>query len=284
MNKVIQCCSDFDLKAKIDTFAEILKTRSHELNCFGMTEEEFYESGIFEGAVQRIRGQVSARQSEKKDFMKRVLNFMQDQGYIAEWISADGANRHYYTVTMSNGRICAIEVKGCLDGNNTNISSRPPHAQEFVVWSLCQNKGSDPEAGVWSGLHVRISADMIEEEKRIDGLVILDWLCGTKYRHCPKLDSGARVKIGALDLPAPCIYLLPSTQPSPRNNPNARSQQLEDVHFLKALHYCFGGRDEDIHYVDISAVNRGNETVRTTRVYRGENICRCSEPTPLRRK
>ena len=56
MNDPIPCRKDPDLKRQIEEFSETLKTRSHELNTFGLSEKDFYESGIFEGSIQRVRG------------------------------------------------------------------------------------------------------------------------------------------------------------------------------------------------------------------------------------
>jgi len=158
MPAVIPCEQDIDLQKQIEEFAEVLKTESHALGTHGLSELEFYQSGILEGAVQRIRGQYSATMHEKRDFVARVLNHMQDAGYITEWHSAGSANRHDYSIRFKNGRISVVELKGCMDGNNTNIFERPTHAQEFIIWSVCPSAGSDPRKNVWSGVHTRLSA------------------------------------------------------------------------------------------------------------------------------
>ena len=210
---------------------------------------------------------------------------MQDREFIREWIEAGGSNRHDYSVTLNNGRIAVIELKGCLDGNNTNISARPPHAQEFIIWSVCQNKGADPRHNVWSGIHTRLSADIIAEGKRIDGLVVWDWLCGTAARLCPKIPvTGERVTdIGPYRLPPPCIYLFPGTIPSPRNNPCPQPQSIGDVGMLEAMHRCFGGNEDELNQVCFKAAMNGVDLVRTTRIVRASKIRRESNPTPIRR-
>lgn len=285
MTDEIPCQKSPQLTQNIAEFSEILRTRSHELNPFGLSEQDFYDSGIFEGAVQRIRGQISASMGEKKTFVKHILNHMEDRGFIKNWIEAGNANRHDYSVTLNNGRISVIELKGCLDGNNTNISARPPHANEFIVWSVCQNKGADPRHNVWSGIHTRFSADIIAESKQVDGLIVWDWLCGTSARTCPKIAlAPERVnEIGPYRLPPPCIYLFPSTIPSPRNNPNPRPQSINDVGFLKAIHECFQGNDAELNEVSFHTTMDGVETVRTTKIVRNGRICRESRPTPIQR-
>ena len=88
--------------------------------------------------------------------------------------------------------------------------------------------------------------------------------------------------IGPYVLPPPCIYVFPATIPSTRNNPKPLAQSLDDVQFLKALHRYFKGRDEEVNYVDFEVEHRGADTLRKTRVRRGEFV-RESGATAIRR-
>ncbi|NTV62304.1 MAG: hypothetical protein HGA65_02045 [Oscillochloris sp.] len=282
---IIPCEQNAALRLQIESFAEVLKTQAHTLGDHGLDENEFYNSGLFRGAIERIRGQFSATMREKREFVQHILNFMQDGGYIRDWVSAGDANRHDYAVTLNSGRIAIIELKGCLDGNNTNIFERPPHAQEFIIWSICTNPGADPKHNVWSGIHTRLSAEIISRAQRVDGTIIWDMVCGTIDRPCPKVDDQEqhRIDIGPFRLPPPCIYVFPATIPSPRNNPQPPSQRLEDVEILTAFHQCFGGTPDDINFVDFEVHYRGTEMVRTTRVRRGGILIQESRPTPIQR-
>ena len=223
---------------------------------------------------------------EKRDFVSRVLNHLQDHGFVKEWISAGESNRHDYTVTLKNGRVSVIELKGCLDGNNTTIFERPAHAHEFVIWSVCTNAGADPKHNVWSGIHTRLSAEIIENEKQVDGLIVWDWLCGTIGRPCPKLDraAGRQTTVGQFKLSPPCIYLFPATIPSVRNNPDPEPHSLADVGLLDAMHRCFGGMDDEVNKVRFAVSYRGDELVRVTTVERAGTIQRSSERTAIRRR
>ena len=242
---VIPCEQNADLKRTIREFAETLKTDAHQIGTHGLSETDFYQGGLFRGAIERIRGQFSATMREKRDFVLLVLNHMRDHGFIAEWESTGSANRHDYTVTFPNGRIAAIELKGCLDGNNTNIFQRPQNAHEFILWSVCTNQSSDPRKNVWSGIHTRLGTEIIESNRLVDGLVVWDWFCGTISRPCPKLllREGRTTDVGQYRLTPPCIYLFPSTVPSARNNPNPQPHGIADVGFLSALDRCFGVDD-----------------------------------------
>ena len=183
-------------------------------------------------------------------------------------------------------RVAVIELKGCLDGNNTNIFDRPANAQEFVIWSLCTNAGADPKKNIWSGIHTRLSAEIISRETRVDGLIVWDMICGTAGRPCPKLhqDPTRITKISHFATPPPCIYVLPATVPSPRNNPHPAAQKLPEVELLRAFHECFGGRDNEINYVSFDVEHRGNDMIRKTTVTRGGTIVKESEMTSIRRK
>src|SRR5512135_2874036 len=112
---VIPCEKNNALEQLIRDYAEALKTESHKLGTHGLTEEEFYNSGLFRGAIERTRGQFSATMRSKREFARHVLNYMQDQGFIQNWESAGEANRHDYVVRLKTGRVGVIELKGCLD-------------------------------------------------------------------------------------------------------------------------------------------------------------------------
>lgn len=283
--RVIPCQKNEALEKLIWDYAETLKTHAHLLGNHGLTEEEFYNSGIFRGAIERVRGQFAATMREKREFASNILNYMQDRGFIGEWESAGAANRHDYSVHLPSGRMAGVELKGCLDGNNTNIFERPAHVQEFIIWSICTNPGADPQKNAWSGLHTRLSAEIIDRQQRVDGVVIWDMACGTVGRPCPKLASAPerRTVVAHYQLPPPCIYILPATVASPRTNPRPVAQRLEDVQFLKALHECFRGNDDELNFVDFEVEHDGAETVRRTRVSRGGEIARESDLTAIKR-
>jgi hypothetical protein len=282
---VIPCQQNRDLRKLIEEYAEVLKTESHKLGLHGLDEKDFYQSGLFRGAIERVRGQFSSTMREKREFCRNVLNYMQDKGFIADWESAGEANRHDYVVRLHGGRVAVIELKGCLDGNNTNIFERPAHAQEFVVWSVCTNLGADPRKNAWSGIHTRLSAEIIARQQRVDGLIVWDMVCGTVGRPCPKIAATPErvTTLAHYKLPPACVYVFPATIPSPRNNPRPLAQSLDDVQLLKAFHDCFGGRPEEVNYVDFEVEHIGAETMRKTRISRGGAIVQESAPTAIRR-
>jgi hypothetical protein len=282
---IIPCQQNEELREKIERYAEALKIQAHTLGDHGLSEQEFYNSGLFRGAIERVRGQFSATMRGKREFVQHVLNFMQDRNFIQDWQTAGEANRHDYTVGLVSGRVAVIELKGCLDGNNTNIFERPPHAHEFIIWGVCTNPGADPRRNVWSGIHTRLSAEIISRDQRVDGLVVWDMVCGTIGRPCPNVRERPErlTVVGPYVLPPPCIYLFPATIPSPRNNPNPVAQSLGDIELLKAFYDCFNGDPDEVSYVDFEVHHRGADTMRSTTVRRGGIIQQASEATAIRR-
>ena len=282
---VTPCEQNKELRRQIQTYAAALKEQGHQIGNHGLGETEFYSSGLFRGAIEMIRGEFAATMREKRDFVRNILNHMQDGGFIKDWTSAGEANRHDYSVTLNSGRIAVIELKGCLDGNNTNIFERPPHAQEFILWSVCTNPGADPRHNAWSGIHTRLSAEIISRSQRVDGLIIWDMACGTIGRPCPKLNALPErlTPIGAWRLPPPCLYLFPATIPAPRNNPKPPVQPIDDVQIIRAFRDCFGAKDEEVNHVSIEVAHLGAETVRTTTIERGGIVQRASDPSPIKR-
>ncbi len=282
---VIPCQHSEKLRKQIVELAEALRTEAHTLGDHGIDEKEFYDSGLFRGAIERLRGQFAASMREKRELATHVLNHMEDRKFIVSWESAGDANRHDYRVQLPSGRTAIIELKGCLDGNNTTIFVRPPHAQEFIIWSVCTNAGADPRHNAWSGIHTRLSAEIISGGQRVDGVVIWDMACGTVGRPCPKqiADPSRTTVVGPFLLPPPCLYMLPATIPSPRNNPSPPPQALADVQIMQAFNDCFACVEAEINYVSIDVEHRGADTVRTTRVRRDGAVQKESRPTAIRR-
>jgi len=281
---VIPCHRDDDLRLRIEQFAEVLKTEAHKLGDHGLSEKDFYNSGIFRGAIERIKGQYSATLSGKREFVQHILNHMEDRKFISSWESSNHANRFDYSVRLPTGRLAVIDLKGCLDGNNTNIFERPDYADEFVIWSLCTNTAADPRHNAWSGIHTRLSAEIISREQRVDGLVVWDMVCGTIGRPCPKITPArALTDVGPFRVPPPCIYVLPGSFPSMAGQQEVTAQDLEKVELLTAFAGCFGGLAEEINYVDFRVAMRGGELVRRTTVRRNGDVQKQSDETAIRR-
>lgn len=280
---VIPCCQNVKLKQQIEDFAEVLRTEAHTLGSHGLSEEEFYSSGLFRGAIERLRGQFSATMQPKREFVQHVLNHLEDENFVLSWEKTEDTNRNDYVVTLKDGRKAVIDLKGCLDGNNTTFSERPDNADEFVIWSICTNRGNDPRKNAWSGIHTRLSADIIASDRQVDGLIFWDMDCATTNRACPKssLLNDRRVALGPFKPPPPCIYVLPASKPQLALT--ARAQSLEEVGLLEAFSRAFGCYESEISFVDFLMVQSGDEMKRQTTIRRDGTIQKQSNFTPIRR-
>src|ERR1035438_9763243 len=220
--QIIPCSITLEKQRIIRKYGGELRAAAHKIGSHGLTREEFEASGIFQAAIESIRGTKSATMLDKRKFVRSVLEYLRDRAEISSWKSSGSRDRHDFEIQFPDGRTCVIETKGCLDGNNTNIFTRPPNADEFVIWSLCQNPGSDMGHNVWSGIHTRLGPEIISEHKQVDGLIVWDMLCGTDKRTFPKLAArpsrGTELSHGTT-VPPPCLYLFPRTIPDYRNNP-----------------------------------------------------------------
>jgi len=254
----------------INQYVDDLKKDAHTIGRHGLTEAQFRASGLFKSAVEKIRGTQAASMGVKRDFMASVLAYMESNGFIDDWEFTGSGERHDYQVGMDSGRVCIMETKGCLDGNNTNIFERPPNADEFLIWSLCQNPGADPRHNAWSGTHTRLGAEIIHRKQKVDALVIWDMFCGTALRACPKLaaDPARGTVVDGVTLPPPCVYLFPRSIPDPRSNQNPPCWQRTDVHIIDALLNAFKGNDDDIVSVKIEARMQDAHVQRKTHFIR----------------
>ena len=280
---VIPCSANEELRTRIELYAEELRVQAHQLGSHGLSEQEFYNSGLFRGAIERIRGQFSATTRDKRDLAARVLNYLEDNGLILGWDEADSRVRYDYDVKLKSNRLCAVAVKGCLDGNNATILGKPENADEMVLWSMCTNQGADPRRNVWSGIHTRISAEYVEHGLELDAVVVWDMMCGTIGRSCPKLiaEPARAIALGSCSLPPPCVYVLP--RQDQRQTGLLAAQKADSVEFVKALTDAFGGRESEINFVDFEVERDVVGASRRTIVKRNGVICYQSEMTPIDR-
>ena len=282
---VIPCEQNRGLRSQIERVAEALKTEAHRLGDHGLDEKDFYNSGLFRGAVERIRGQFSAAMQGKREFVQHVLNHMEDGGFISKWDQTDDGARNDYCVLLKSGRQAVIDLKGCLDGNNTNIFERPLDADEFVLWSVCTNQGADPRRNAWSGIHTRLGAEMISRSQVVDGVVVWDMVCGTIARPCPKISGGDLKRltdVGPFRTPPACIYVFPASIPT-LYTPHVTARELASVELLAAFHQCFQGHPHEVNYVDFEIAVRNEATFRRTTVRRDGVVQRLSDFTLTRR-
>ena len=281
---VIPCEQNADLRVQIERYVETLKIQAHLLGDHGLDEKEFYNSGLFRGAIERIRGQFSATMRPKREFVQHVLNHMEDAGYICGWDLTEAAERSDYLVRLRGNRTAAIALTGAMDGNNVTLFERPGNASEFVIWSMMTNAAGDPRRNAWSGIHTRLSAEMIARDQQVDGIIVWDMVCGTVGRPCPKVaeDRPRLTDVGPFRVPPPCIYLFPAVVPGGAVT-RVVAQPIAEVALLQAFHTCFGGHEEELNFVDFETQLIDAEIDRKTTITRAGIVQAESEMTPIRR-
>lgn len=279
----IPCELSDEAKSRIDTYAKALIAAAPSIGSHNLDEREFWKSRIFFSAVEKIRGTQAASMADKKGFIDAALNRLREAGRISGAAFTGAGDRHDYQATLRDGRVCVIEAKGCLDGNNTTVYTRPPNADEFIIWSLCQNPGADPKHNLWSGIHTRLGGKIIAEKERVDALIVWDSLCGGLGRPCPKIAAGRGITINGHSVPPPCIYLFPRTIPDARNNPNPAVWKVEEVKLAYALLLEFGGDEQDVTEVHIHARMKEASVERKTTLKRANKIVTESDWTELKR-
>lgn len=283
--EVIPCSLEPEARTRIARYAEELRLAAPQIGSHGLSEEVFWNSGLFQSAIERLRGTQAASTAIKRRFLEDVLTHLQSAAAIASFSFTGAGDRHDYQIEMPNGRRSVFEAKGCLDGNNTNIFQRPPGADEFFIWSLCQNSGADPRRNAWSGIHTRLGAAILAESQRVDALVIWDMLCGTIARPCPKLANPERATIlsSGRKVPPPCIYLFPRSKPDPRNNPKPSVWKLDELPFVHALARSFRCPDNEIVEFHIETRMEGADLQRKSTLIRSGQILAESRWTTLKR-
>jgi hypothetical protein len=284
-SEVIPCSLLSETRARISKFADELKVAAPKIGSHGLAENEFWNSGLFQGAVERLRGTQAASTSVKRRFLDEILTHMKTAEVIADFNFTGGGDRHDYQIDMPTGKRAVFEAKGCLDGNNTNIFQRPPNADEFFIWSLCQNAGADPRHNAWSGIHTRLGPAILAENGRVDALVIWDMLCGGLARPCPKLSNPGRATVLASGrkVPPPCIYLFPRSKPDARSNVNPAVWKLEELPFIQALAKTFGCPANEVVEIHIQARMKEADVQRKTTLIRAGVVLTESNWTTLKR-
>ena len=276
---VVPCKQNKILADQIDSFAEALRKQAYTLGDHGLSEVDFSNSGIFRGAIEKIRGQFISNQGPAREFAERILNHMMSSGVISEWERAESGSRYGYTVTLPSDRVAVIRITGCTDGNNANLYQRPKHADEFIVWIICESPGANLGGNVWSGLHSRMSANIISRQQVVDGVIVWGMMCGSASRPCPKIkdDPSRMTEVGPYRLPPPCIYMLPEIVPTLPSNDSVKSQNISGVQFLLEASRVFKVSDSEIFSVDFDVSERDSRIARMTTVRRGNVLVRKSK-------
>src|SRR6266436_9739870 len=120
---VIPCSKNPEFGEALEQYISDLRREAHRIGSHGLSPEESQQSGLFEAAVESIRGTQSATMEEKRAFINAALRYLCNRRLITDWDDDTARGRFDYRVSVPEDpslRI-AFEAKGCLDGNNTTI-------------------------------------------------------------------------------------------------------------------------------------------------------------------
>ena len=112
-------------------------------------------------------------------------------------------------------------------------------------------------------------------------------ICGTLGRPCPKLGSArrrGRTNLPrALPHPAALHLCLSGRNSLARQLPRRGSASPREVELLAAFQTAFGGRDEEVNYVDFEVSEQGDELLRRTVIRRAGIVQHASDMTAIQR-
>lgn len=269
----------------IDLLVGLNERHPDVLRQAGVDPVHYHASNVFRSAIETIRGSQAAGQTTPREqFVGAILMAMKAAGHLADAHKTPPGVRWDFTAELESRprRSVAIEVKGG-EGNSLNLSNRPPHAAEFVIW--CHLDGSifhRPARGARAILG-RIVSDIIKAPKQIDALIIRDRLCGTDARPCPKYEDANYPPFG----PAPDIFLFPSAVPIFGRDLHPPVHTEATCVFPFRLLDFFGVSVEDrplhVHTVDIRLFLDGDKPMREVIVsQQGVEQFRSSTPVQVR--
>lgn len=267
--------ASLDVDAVKDLLVHLAERQPQVLSEAGIDASSW--DSLLRAAVESLRGTFAASTGEKRRFVEAVLNFGLRKRAFANWGFVGTGSRNDYRVDLPDGTIVCVEQKGCPDGNNTNIWTRPEWAQEFVVWCLCpESLMKQPGEGTWSGVGTRLLQKEYAENQLVDAMIFWDGRCGSDQRRCPKQygATGPRSRATTIPsqegredwIPPPCIYLFPRAVPDVHTNPEPPLHTVESCRFARALLTLFGvPPDQHSSYVhDASA--RVRRTIDATQL------------------
>lgn len=242
-------------------------------------EPQLYQA-LLRGAIESLRGSNAASDAQKRAFVEGILSFLKQQSFVADYRYVGTQGRMDFQVELPNGRRVALELKGCPDGNNTTIWSRPQWADELVIWFQCPlSFRHQPGANIWKGFN-RLLRN-IKQGHRVDAVVYYDVMCGSPFRPCPKgYGSAVPTLARAAETfrgqpspmwPPPSVFLWPRQLPDPQSNPHPPLHDLSTCTFPASLLEGFGvpqaRHPDEVFWVEIE--------LRTTMSgYTPQNECR----------
>lgn len=172
----------------------------------GITPGEF--EGALPAAVESLRGSMSASNSNRREFVQRVLNHLVELNLVTHVTEPAYGQDTVYRLSVPNLGTVAIIQKGCPDGAHSSARwVTPEWATETYLWWLCPSLAAHPGEHIAKGVNRLRQKFFADDLNTLSGVIFHNDLCGTQRRPCPK-----QTKFAVIDgqrVPAPCIYTMP---------------------------------------------------------------------------
>jgi len=200
--------------AKASEVIQALASHPDLLARYGISPAEF--TSALPAAIESVRGSMSASNSNRRQFLLRVLNHLKERGLVASIATPAYGDDTVYRLDVPLIGAVAIIQKGCPDGAHSSENwTVPDWAQETYLWWLCPSLKAHPGEHISKGVNRLRRKFFIDESNTLSGVIFHDDLCGTQQRPCPKRARSAVID-GQL-VPAPCIYTMPGRESDTNN-------------------------------------------------------------------
>lgn len=173
----------------------------------GLTKQDFELA--LPAAIQRIRGSAAADNSDRRLFLKDLLQNLVASGTILAFETPDYGDDTVYRLYVEGIGSVAIIQKGCPDGVHSSVTwSSPDWADETYLWWLCDSLTNSPGVHVTKGVN-RLRNRFFSEEysDAVDGVIFHNATCGSSLRPCPKISRSLKIRDKLI--PPPCIWVMP---------------------------------------------------------------------------
>ena len=146
-----------------------------------------------------------------------MLDHLVSSRAIDRYTMPDYGRDTVYRLSIPDIGDVAVVQKGCPDGKHSSVAwSVPDWAVETYLWWLCPSLKNDPGWHVSAGVK-RLRAEFFSPRPdALDGVIFHNRTCGTDQRPCPKMRHA--IRIGDVDVPPPCIWVLPKRANGPDYN------------------------------------------------------------------
>jgi hypothetical protein len=187
-------------------------------------------------AIERLRGSWAASNSDRRKFLITLFESMRERGLISKLEMPPYGDDTVYRLTIREFGDIAVIQKGCPDGAHSSVRwTAPKWAAETYLWWLCSSSAAEPGEHVAKGINRLRQRFFSEAPDALDGVIFHNELCGSPERPCPK--ASRSIAIGGLQIPPPCIYVMPERE---AQCTEWNWDGLRQLHFPQVLLEMFG--------------------------------------------